>query len=132
MRDNHDALKYMINKPQVSGRIATWVLLLQEFIFTIHVRPGKKHANADHLSCLTNELDGDLILDSFPDADLFVVDVIFEEYAHLIQYLTHHTFPPYFTNKIKTQLVHKSARYTLIGGVLYKKGQDVILQRCIF
>ena len=27
---DHDALKYMINKPQLSGRIARWVLLLQE------------------------------------------------------------------------------------------------------
>ena len=40
---DHDALKYMINKPQLSGRIARWVLLLQEFDFTINVRPGKIH-----------------------------------------------------------------------------------------
>jgi hypothetical protein len=25
---DHDALKYMVNKPQLSGRIARWVLLL--------------------------------------------------------------------------------------------------------
>ena len=75
---DHDALKYMINKSQLSGRIAMWVLLLQEFTFTIHVRPCKKHANADHLSWLTNELDGDPIPDSFLDVDLFVVDVISE------------------------------------------------------
>ena len=84
------------------------------------------------MSCLTNELGGDPIPDSFPDVDLFVVDVISEEYAHLIQYLTHHTFPPYFTDKMNTQLVHKSALYTLIGGVLYKKGRDEVLRRCIF
>ena len=97
------------------------MLLLQEFSFTIHVQPGKKHANVDHLSQLTKELGGDPIPDSFPDADLFVVNVISEEYADLIQYLTHHTFPPHFIDKMKTQLVHKSAPYTLIGGVLYKK-----------
>ena len=34
---DHDALKYMINKSQLSGQIARWVLLLQEFTFTIHV-----------------------------------------------------------------------------------------------
>ena len=75
---------------------------------------------------------GDPIPDSFLDADLFVVDVISEEYADLIQYLTHHTFPPHFTTKMKIHLVHKSAPYILVGGVLYKKGQDEILQRCIF
>ena len=75
---------------------------------------------------------GDPIPDSFPDADLFVVNVISKEYVDLIQYLTHHTFPPHFIDKMKTQLVHKSAPYTLIGGVLYKKGQDEILRQCIF
>ena len=84
------------------------------------------------MSRLTNELGGTPIPDSFPDADLFVVDVISEEYADLIQYLTHNTYPPHFTDKMKTQLVHKSAPYTLIGGVLYKKGCDEVLKRCIF
>ena len=99
------------------------MLLLQEFNFTIHVCPGKKYSNADHLSWLTKELGGDPIPDSFLDADLFVtVDVISKEYGDLIQYLTHRTFPHHFTDKMKTQLVHKSAPYTLITGVLYKKG----------
>ena len=61
------------------------MLLLQEFTFTIHVRPGKKYANVDHLSRLTNELGGDPIPESFSDVDLFVVDVISEEYADLIK-----------------------------------------------
>lgn len=43
---DHDALKYLINKPDLSGRLARWVLLLQEFNFSIVVRPGKTHANA--------------------------------------------------------------------------------------
>ena len=47
---DHDALKYMINKPQLSRQIARWMLLLQEFNFTIHVQPGKKDVNDDHLS----------------------------------------------------------------------------------
>ena len=78
-------------------------------------------------------MDGNPIPNSFPDVDLFVVDVIFEEnVVNLIQYLTHHTFLHHFTDKMKIHVVHESAPYTLIGGVLYKKGQDEILQRCIF
>ena len=34
---DHDALKYLINKPDLSGRLARWVLLLQEFNFTVVV-----------------------------------------------------------------------------------------------
>ena len=33
---DHGALKYMIKKPQLSGKVARWVLLLQEFDFTVN------------------------------------------------------------------------------------------------
>lgn len=129
---DHDALKYMVNKPQLSGRIARWVLLLQEFDFTMEVRPGKKHANADHLSRLTTELGIEPISDTLPDAALFAVDVISREYAELLEYLKFQTFPNNFTEKMKKNLVVKSTPYTILGDVLYKKGKDGILRRCIF
>ncbi|XP_073394981.1 uncharacterized protein [Physcomitrium patens] len=40
------------------------------------VRPGKSHANVDHLSRLTKEMGDDPIPDSLPDANLFAVDII--------------------------------------------------------
>jgi hypothetical protein len=73
---DHDVLKYMINKPQLSGRIARWILLLQEFNFTINVRPCKTHANAKFLSRISEEVNQESIDDNFPDAQLFNVDVI--------------------------------------------------------
>lgn len=117
---DYDTLKYMINKPQLSGRIARWVLLLQEFDFTINVRPGKTHANADHLSRLSNILENEPISDALPDAELFLVDLIMLEYSELIQYLTFQTFPFHFTEKLKRRLVLKSTPYTMIGETLYK------------
>lgn len=65
---DHDALKYMVNKPQLSGRIARWILLLQEFNFIVEVRRGKSHANVDHLSRPNDESGSEPIDDSFPDA----------------------------------------------------------------
>ena len=58
-----------------------WVLLLQEFDFTVEVHPGKSHANVDHLSHLNEELGDEPIDDSFPDAQLYFVDVIPPEYT---------------------------------------------------
>ena len=85
---DHDALKYMINKPQLSGRIVRWVLLLQEFNFTIEVRPGKSYTNANHLSQLNEESGSEPIDDSFPDAQLFYINVIPREYVVIIEYLS--------------------------------------------
>ena len=105
---NHDALKYMINKPQLSGRVARWVLLLQEFDFTVNVRPGKSHQNADFLSRINDTINPESVDDSFPDAHIFsvkdgvdVMDIIPAEYADIIYYLTKRTFPNNYTTKKK-------------------------------
>jgi hypothetical protein len=128
---DHDALKYMINKPQLSGRVARWVLLLQEFNFTIQVRPRKHYANADRLSRISDELGFEPIDDEFPDAQLFNVDIIHLEYADIIYYLDKGIFPLDCNDKQKRRLVYRAEPYTLISGILYKKGKDEILRQCI-
>lgn len=128
---DHDALKYMINKPQLSGRIARWVLLLQEFNFTINVRPSKTHVNADHFSRLSKEVGIEPINNNFPDAQLFSVDVVSLEYAELMNYLSTREFPQNFTEKQKKRLIDKSKPYTLLDGVLFKLGHDGVLRRCV-
>ena len=47
---DHDSLKYLVNKLDLSGRIARWILLLQEFNYEVIVKPRKANANADYLS----------------------------------------------------------------------------------
>lgn len=49
---DHNTLKYLINKLDLSERLARWILLFQEFNFIIVVKLGKSHANVDHLSQL--------------------------------------------------------------------------------
>ena len=47
---DHDSLKYLINKSDVSGRIARWIMLFQEFNYEVMVKPKKADSNADFLS----------------------------------------------------------------------------------
>lgn len=49
---DHSSLKYFVNQAGLSGRLARWVLLLQEYEFEIQVTTGKHHENADFLSRL--------------------------------------------------------------------------------
>ena len=98
---DHDALKYMINKPQLSGQIARWVLLLQEFNFTKQVRPGKSHTNADRLSRFNKELGTEPIDDSFPNAHLFFIDTMSSKFVEIINYLPTNTFSADFSTKQK-------------------------------
>ena len=59
---DHSALLYLVSKQELTGKLARWTLLLQEFEFDILHRPGVQHAIADYLSHLYS---GE---DDFPDA----------------------------------------------------------------
>ena len=47
---DHLALRYLVNKPQVLGRLARWLLLFLEFDFKVIYKPGKTHGIAYALS----------------------------------------------------------------------------------
>ena len=47
---DHSALKYLLNTPHPSGKLARWGLALQELDLDIQYRPGKENTNADVLS----------------------------------------------------------------------------------
>lgn len=131
---DHDALRYLVNKPDLSGRLARWVLLLQEFDFTIVVRLGKSHGNADNISRLEplaiealQPLD-----DQLPDAHIFEVDIIQPEYAEILNYLRSNITPEGLSPSQLKAFIYKCGPYTLIGDVLYKKGKDGLLRRCVY
>lgn len=46
---DHSALKYLVNKPILEGRICRWFLLFREFDFKVIVKLGKQNVGPDHL-----------------------------------------------------------------------------------
>ena len=64
----HSALKYLVKKPMLGGRICRWLLLFQEFDFEVIVKPGKLNAGPDHLSRVTNGEEPTNLEDNFPNA----------------------------------------------------------------
>ena len=44
---DHATIKYLMNKPTIIGRLARWLLLLQEFDITIIDKPRKENMVAD-------------------------------------------------------------------------------------
>ena len=70
---DHQALIYLVNRQVVSGRIARWMLLLQEYDFEVVYKPGRSHVMADHLSIIDSEEEPFGVQDQFLDASLFMV-----------------------------------------------------------
>lgn len=73
---DHSSLKYLVNQANLTGRIARWVMLLQEFNYKVRVRSRRGHTNADFFSRLPRHSTNDPVDDDFPDEDLFQVQVV--------------------------------------------------------
>ena len=140
---DHDSLKYLVNKPDLSGRIARWILLLQEFNYEVKVKPGKANSNADFLSRQRGlEAVGDISAefpDEFPETgtrnseevSAFHIHGGESEFQEVIDYLTERRYPDNLTREERIMFQHQVAPYTLIRGVLFKMGVDDKLRRCL-
>ncbi len=51
------ALMYLVNKPQIYGRITRWLLLFLEYDFKIVYNHGRSHLMANALSRLPNQVE---------------------------------------------------------------------------
>ena len=56
---DHMAIKYLVNKAELSGRLTRWVLLLEEFDYTVEYKSVQMHLQTDHLSRLSEDI-GDI------------------------------------------------------------------------
>lgn len=70
---DHSALKYLVNKPVLEGRICKWLLLFHKFTFEVIVKPGRLNVGPNHFSRLENGENGGPLDDQLPDVDLFRV-----------------------------------------------------------
>lgn len=128
---DHMAIKYLVNKPELSGRLARWVLLLQEFDYTVEYKPGSAHKQADHLSRL---LEGPQTLpldDNLVDETLFLVTARPLWYAGIVDFLTTQQFSPEVSKEERRKIRVNSRRFVVLGNRLYRRGLDGILRRCV-
>ena len=70
---HHSALLYLISRASLTGKLARWTLLLQEFEFDIVHRPGAQHAVADYLSWPESGEEPSGMKDDFPDGGVLKI-----------------------------------------------------------
>jgi len=127
---DHKALTYLVNKPNPSGRLARWLLLMEEFDIDIVHRLGGWHGNVDGLTKAYEGVGDVSEDDDFPDATIMSInkEEAPEEYREIIQYLDGMRFPDGATKAVQTRIAHKSWSYSMIGGQLYFQGKDGVLR----
>jgi hypothetical protein len=88
MFTDHSALKYLVNKPVLGGRICRWLLLFQEYDFEIIVKPGRMNKGPDHLSRLEHGEEPNSLEDTLPDAQLLAIRKMDDHFTDIVQFLS--------------------------------------------
>ena len=76
MFTDHLALKYLVNKPVLGGKICKWLLVFQEYDFEVIVKPDKLNTGPDHLSRLESGEEPTSLKDYLPDVQLFSIQIV--------------------------------------------------------
>lgn len=105
----------------MSEHIARWVLLLQEFTFTVQTRKGIHHENADYLSQLWIQHEETELVNDFPDEQLFQLTASPDSrYADLYRYLLTLQCPEGMDVEQCTVFTPKVEPYQIQHRVLFK------------
>jgi hypothetical protein len=105
---DHASIRYLMNKPDINGRIIRWILLLQQFDLTILDKPGKHNVVAYFLSRLTIPTEEGMIDDHFPDEHLFSISTQTPWFVDIENYLTTGRFPQHFSYRERCKIVGKA------------------------
>ena len=81
-------IKFLVNKAEMSRRLAWWVLLLEEFDYTVEYKPGRIYLQTDYLSRLSKDMGESPVDDRLIDDNIFVVTAKLDCYADIVEFLT--------------------------------------------
>ena len=138
---DHVALLYLVSKHALTGKLARWMLLLQEFDFDIQHQPGTQHVITNYLSRIEDRADTVNSDDDFPDGEILHIEAedpkqnnAQHEDKRLKEMSTFPSTglpPPRMRTDGKKRLVVRSWNICLIQDTLYHKGSDRIWCTCI-
>ena len=131
---DHAAIKYLMSKREAKPRLIRWVLLLQEFDLEIKDKKGSNNVIADHLSRVEqNETENEEaeLTENFPYEQLFKVSFQIPWYADIVNYLACGVVPQEFSYQQKRKLRTDSRYYIWDDPLLFKRGADMIIRRCV-
>ena len=138
---DHSALLYLVSKQELTGKLARWTLLLQEFEFDIIHRPGAQHAIADYLSRLESGEEAVGVKDDFPDTQLFRVETVKaqemneekedEWISEMTIFLSTGIPAEHMSTDERKRIAVRSRNFCLFNDMLYHKGADGIWRRAV-
>ena len=112
---DHMAIKYLVNKAELIGRLARWGLLLEEFDYTVEYKPGRMNLQANHLSRLSKMMGENPIDDRLVDDNLFMITAKPEWYADIVEFLSTEKLPEDWTKEERKNVRVNSRYFAVVG-----------------
>ena len=130
---DHAALKYLLGKKEAKPRLIRWILLLQEFDIEIKDKKGSENVVADHLSRLVRDEDSVPLVETFPDEQLFGMQVSNHNpwYADIVNYLVKREIPKDLSRYAQDKLKKDARYYVWDDPYLWKHCADLLIRRCV-
>ena len=131
---DHAAIKYLMAKKEAKPRLIRWVLLIHEFDLEIKDKKGSDNVIVDHLSRVErNKVEDEEIgvTENFPDEQLFQLSFQLPWYVDIVNYLACGVVPSEFSYQQKRKLRTDSRYYIWDDPLLFKRGADMIIRRCV-
>ncbi|GJW25305.1 reverse transcriptase domain-containing protein [Tanacetum coccineum] len=137
---DHSALKYLFNKKDAKARLLRWILLLQEFDFSVIDTKGAENYAADHLSRLENPyenvFDPKEINETFPLETLNMVTSHDDQntpwFADIANYHAGNFLVKGMTSQQKKKFFKDVKHYFWDDPYLFRTCADQIIRRCVF
>ncbi|GJR43412.1 reverse transcriptase domain-containing protein [Tanacetum coccineum] len=137
---DHSALKYLFNKKDAKARLLRWILLLQEFDFSVIDTKGAENYAADHLSRLENPyenvFDPKEINETFPLETLNTVtshdNQSTSEFANIANYHAGNFLIKGMSTQQKRKFFKDIKHYFWDDPYLFRTCADQIIRRCVF
>ena len=109
-------------------------MLLQEFDLEIKDKKGSDNVIVDHLSRVektTIKGKGAELAENFPDEQLFQLSFQLPWYVDIVNFLSYGVMPPEFNYQQRKKLRNDSRFYIWDDPLLFKRGVDMIIRRCV-
>jgi hypothetical protein len=125
-------MQYLLSHWQVNGKFARWIVILQEYDLEFSTPTSKKALVLMELvMTLPSDTTSGPVNTDFPDEHLFYITSDDPWYDNLLVYLQTQKFDNHLSRDDRRRILHQAPRCLLIGDILYRRGVDTILRRCL-
>jgi hypothetical protein len=125
-------MQYFLSRRKINGKFTRWIVILEEYDIEFSTCKSKKVlVLAKLITNFPSNAKASPVNTDFPEEHLFFIPFDDPWYGNLLIYLRTQKFGSHISQDNRLPIHHQAPRYLLIEDILYRRGVDTILRRCL-